>query len=71
MRDFKHVKHRNATDPSKHIWQLKDANISPVIVWSVGSIVTKVLSKAQNYCIFFKLHQSEKFHIIISKYSMP
>ena len=71
MRDFKHIKHRNINDPSKHIWHLKDGNISPVIVWSVVSIVTKVLPKAQNYCSFFKLNQSEKFHIIISKYFMP
>ena len=60
-RDFKHPKYRNSTELSKCIWELKDANISPVIEWS---IVTKVLSKTQlNFC---KLCLSEKFSIIKS-----
>ena len=60
-RDYKHPKYRNSTELSKYIWELKDANISPVIEWS---IVTKVLSKTQlNFC---KLCLSEKFYIIKS-----
>ena len=42
--DFKHSKYRNSIELSKYIWELKDANIPPVIEWS---IVTKVLSKTQ------------------------
>ena len=46
------------TEISKYIRKLKDANISPVIEWS---IVTKVLSKTQlNFC---KSCLSEKFYI--------
>ena len=56
MRDFKHLKYRNSTQLSKYIWKLKDANILPVIEWS---IVTKVLSKTQT--IFVTLCLSEKF----------
>ena len=59
MRDFKHPKYRNSSELSKYIWELKDANISPVIEWS---IVTKVLSKTQlDFC---KLCLSEKLCII-------
>ena len=61
MRDFKYPKYRNSTELSKYIWELKDANISPEVEWS---IVTKVLSKTQlNFC---KLCLSEKFYIIKS-----
>ena len=59
-RDFKHPKDRNSTELSKYIWELKDANISPVTEWS---IVTKVLSKTIKFC---KLCLSEKFYIIKS-----
>ena len=38
--DFKHPKYRNSTELSKYIQEIKDANISPVIEWS---IVAKVL----------------------------
>ena len=56
--DFKHPKFRNSIELSKYIWELKDANISPVTEWS---IVTKVLSKTQlNFC---ELSLSEKFYI--------
>ena len=41
-RNLKHPKYRNSAKLSKYIWKLKDANIPPVIEWS---IVTKVLSK--------------------------
>ena len=59
--NFKHPKYRNSTELSKYIWELKDANISPVTEWS---IVTKMLSKTQlNFC---KLCLSEKFYIIKS-----
>ena len=37
--DFKHPKYRNSTELSKYIWELKDADISPV---TEQSIVTKV-----------------------------
>ena len=60
-RDFKHLKYRNSTELSKYKWKLRDANISPIIEWS---IVTKVLSKTQlNFC---KLCLPEKFYIIKS-----
>ena len=60
-RDFKYPKYRNSTELSKYIRELKDANISPEIEWS---IVTKVLSKTQlNFC---KLYLSEKFYVIKS-----
>ena len=58
---FKYPKYRDSTELSKYIWELKDANISPEIEWS---IVKKVLSKTQlNFC---KLCLSEKFYIIKS-----
>ena len=58
-RDFKHSKYRNTTELSKYIWELKDANISPV---TERSIVTEVLSTTQlNFC---KLCLSEKLYII-------
>ena len=41
-RNLKHPKYRNSAELSKYIWKLKDADIPPVIEWS---IVTKVLSK--------------------------
>ena len=48
MRNFKRLKYRNSTELSKYIWKLKDANILPVIEWS---ILTKVLLKTQlNFC---------------------
>ena len=56
-RDFKQPKYRNSIELSKYIWELKNANISPVIQWS---IVTKVLSKTLNFC---KLCLSEKSYI--------
>ena len=58
---LKQPKHRNSTELSRYIWELKDGNISPVIE---SSIFTKVLSKTQlNFC---KLCFSEKFYIIKS-----
>ena len=45
-RNFKHPECRNSTELSKCVWELKDADISPVIEWS---IVTKVLSKTIKY----------------------
>ena len=58
-RDLKHPKYSNSTEVLKYLWELKDANISPVIEWS---IVTKVLSKTQ--LNFWKLCLSEKFYRI-------
>ena len=56
-RDFKHPKCRIIAELSKHIWKLKDANISQIIEWS---IVTKALSKTQlnfcKLCIFAKFY---------------
>ena len=58
-RDLKHPKYSNSTEVLKYVWELKDANISPVIEWS---IVTKVLSKTQ--LNFWILCLSEKFYRI-------
>ena len=59
-RDFKHPKYINSTELSKFIWELKDANISPVIEWS---ILQKCYQKQLNFC---KLCLTEKFHILKS-----
>ena len=34
-KEFTHKKHRNSTELSKCIWQLKDANIAPIVTWKV------------------------------------
>ena len=39
-RDFEHPKYKNNTELSKHIWELKNATISPFIEWSI--VVIKV-----------------------------
>ena len=55
-RDFKHPECRNSTELSKCVWELKDADISPLIEWS---IVTKVLSKTIKFLLnYFSLRNS-------------
>ena len=36
-RDFKHPKYRSSSYLLKYIWELKDANISSVIEWSIAT----------------------------------
>ena len=58
-KEFTHKKYRNSTELSKYIWQLKDANIAPIVTWKV---VAKVSSDAKvNFC---KLCLTEKVFII-------
>ena len=40
-KEFTHKKHRNSTEFSKYIWQLKDANIAPIVTLKA---VAKVFS---------------------------
>ena len=47
-KEFTHKKYRNSTELSKYIWQLKDANITPIVTWKV---VAKVFSDTKiNFC---------------------
>ena len=58
-KEFTHKKYRNSTELSKYIWQLKDANIAPIVTWRV---VAKVFSDTKiNFC---KLFSTEKLLII-------
>ena len=58
-KEFTHKKYRKSTELSKYIWQLKDANIAPIVIWKV---VAKVFSNTKiNFC---KLCLSEKVFII-------
>ena len=58
-KEFTHKKYRNSTELSKYIWQLKDANIAPIVTWRV---VAKVFSDTKiNFC---KLCSTEKLFII-------
>ena len=58
-KEFTHKKYRNSTELSKYIWQLKDANITPIVTWKV---VAKVFSDTKiNFC---KLCLTEKVFII-------
>ena len=58
-KEFAHKKYRNSTELSKYIWQLKDANITPIVTWKV---VAKVFSDTKiNFC---KLCLTEKVFII-------
>ena len=57
-KEFTHKKYRNSTELSKYIWQLKDANITPIVTWKV---VAKVFSDTKiNFC---KLCLREKIFI--------
>ena len=57
---FRHAKHRNSTELSKHIWTLKDNNIEHFISWRILSSHSPYnsLSKRCNLCL------KEKFLII-------
>ena len=57
---FRHAKHRNSTELSKHIWSLKDNNIEHSISWRVisNSSSYNSSSKRCNLCL------KEKFLII-------
>ena len=57
---FRHAKHRNSTELSKHVWTLKDSNIDHSISWHIISSHSSYnsLSKRCNPCL------KEKFLII-------
>ena len=57
---FRHAKHRNSTELSKHIWSLKDDNIDYVISWRIVSSSPSYNSSSKrcNLCL------KEKFLII-------
>ena len=57
---FRHTKHRNSTEISKHIWALKDSNIDYSISWRIisSSSPYNSSSKRCNLCL------KEKFLII-------
>ena len=57
---FRHAKHRNSTELSKHIWTLKDNNIDHTISWRIISSSSSYNSsnKRCNLCL------KEKFLII-------
>ena len=57
---FRHAKHRNSTELSKHIWTLKDNNIDHSISWRILSSSSSYNSsnKRCNLCL------KEKFLII-------
>ena len=58
-KEFAHKKYWNSTELSKYIWQLKDANITPIVTWNV---VAKMFSDTKvNFC---KLCLTEKVFII-------
>ena len=57
---FRHAKHKNSTELSKHIWTLKDSNIDHSISWRIisSSSAYNSSSKRCNLCL------KEKFFII-------
>ena len=57
---FRHEKHRNSTELSKHIWPLKDKNIDHYISWRIISSCSTYNSSSKrcNLCL------EEKFFII-------
>ena len=57
---FRHAKHRNSTELSKHIWSLKDKGIDHFITWRIisSSSTYNSSSKRCNLCL------KEKFFII-------
>ncbi|KAL9959196.1 hypothetical protein ACROYT_G036291 [Oculina patagonica] len=54
---FKHAKHRNSTELSKHIWTLKDNNIDHSISWRIISSCSSYNSSSKrcNLCLKEKL----------------
>ena len=57
---FRHAKHRNSTELSKHIWTLKDNNIEHFICWRILSSHSPYNSSSKRCNLFLK----EKFLII-------
>ena len=57
---FRHAKHKNSTELSKHIWSLKDSNIDYSISWNIISSSSSYNSSSKrcNLCL------REKFLII-------
>ena len=57
---FRHAKHKNSTELSKHIWNLKDSNINHFISWRILSSNSPYSSSSKrcNLCL------KEKFLII-------
>ena len=57
---FRHTKHRNSTELSKHVWSLKDNNIDYSISWRIISSSSSYNSSSKrcNLCL------KEKFLII-------
>ena len=57
---FRHTKHRNSTELSKHVWSLKDSNIDYSISWRIISSSSSYNSSSKrcNLCL------KEKFLII-------
>ena len=57
---FRHARHRNSTELSKHIWSLKDKGIDHFITWRIisSSSTYNSSSKRCNLCL------KEKFFII-------
>ena len=57
---FRHTKHRNSTELSKHVWSLKDNNIDYSVSWRIisSSSSYNTSSKRCNLCL------KEKFLII-------
>ena len=64
-KEFAHKKYRNSTELSKYIWQLKDANITPIVTWKV---VAKVFSDTKiNFCKLC-LTEKVKMHLMTVSY---
>ena len=57
---FRHTKHRNSTELSKHIWSLKDNNIDYSISWRIISSSSSYNSSSKRCNVCLK----EKFLII-------
>ena len=67
---FKHEKHQNSTELSKHIWQLKRNKTPFTINWSIASRAQSYNSESKrcNLCLTEKLHilNAEK-HSLLNK----
>ena len=49
-RDFKQQKYRNCTELAKHVWELKEKNIAPIIKWG---ILSKTYGNPKQTCVFY------------------
>ena len=55
-KEFTHKKHRNSTEFSKYIWQLKDANIAPIVTLkAVAKVFSDTKIKFCNLCLTEKV----------------